>query len=127
LTFIPNIGPVLSVIPAALLALSQDPIKALYVVILYIIVQIIESNLITPMIERNTIKLPPALTITLQLILSVFVGGLGLVLATPLVAAGMVLVQMLYIEDVLGDDIETPDEKQETSTKKDADDTDSVI
>jgi len=119
LTFIPNIGPVLSVIPAALLALSQDPVKALYVVILYIIVQIIESNLITPLIERNTIKLPPALTITLQLILSVFVGGLGLVLATPLVAVGMVLVQMLYIEDVLGEDLETPDEKQEEAETAD--------
>jgi hypothetical protein len=73
-----------------LLALAQDPIKALYVVGLYIVVQIIESNLITPFIERRTIELPPALTIVMQLILSVFVGGLGLILATPLVAAGIV-------------------------------------
>jgi len=112
-TFIPNFGPVLSLLPAALIALSQDPIKAVYVVVLYIVVQIIESNLITPVIERRTISLPPALTIAVQLVLSVFVGGLGLVLATPLVAVGLVLVQMLYIEDVLGDKLETPDEKED--------------
>ncbi|HZH33426.1 MAG TPA: AI-2E family transporter [Pyrinomonadaceae bacterium] len=123
LTFIPNIGPVLSVLPAALLALSQDPIKALYVVLLYIIVQIIESNLITPWIERETIELPPALTIIVQVVLSVFVGALGLVLATPLLAVGLVLVQMLYIEDVLGDNLDTPDEKQANSTTEDAEDT----
>lgn len=112
LTFIPNLGPILSVIPAALLALAQDPIRAVYVIALYVGVQLVESNLITPLIERRTIELPPALTISLQLLLSVFVGGLGLVLATPLVAVGLVLVQMLYIEDVLGDKMKTPDEKE---------------
>lgn len=110
-TFIPNFGPVLGLLPAALLALAQDPIKALYVVILYIAVQAIESNLITPAIERRTVSLPPALTIAVQLVLSVFVGGLGLILATPLVAGGIVLVQMLYIEDILGERVQTPDEK----------------
>lgn len=111
LTFIPNIGPVVSLIPAALLALAQDPIKAVYVVILYVGVQIIESNLITPFIERRTVELPPALTVGVQLILSVFVGSLGLVLAAPLIAAGIVLVQMLYIEDILGEKVRTADEK----------------
>ncbi|MBC7795956.1 MAG: AI-2E family transporter [Pyrinomonadaceae bacterium] len=121
LTFIPNIGPVVSVFPAALLALTQDPIKAVYVVGLYVLVQIIESNLITPYIERQTVALPPALTISMQLILSVFVGGLGLILATPLVAAGLVLVQMLYVEDILGDDIKTPDDetRQQSSNSQD--------
>ena len=110
-TFIPNIGPVLGLLPAALLALSIDPTKALYVVILFITVQAIESNLITPAIERRTVSLPPALTIAVQLVLSVFVGGLGLILATPLVALGIVLVQMLYVEDILGEKVRTPDKK----------------
>ena len=112
-TFIPNFGPVLGLLPAVLIALSQDPLKAVYVIVLYIAVQAIESNLITPAIERRTVSLPPALTIAVQLVLSVFVGGLGLVLATPLVAAGIVLVQMLYIEDVLGETVRTPDKKNE--------------
>jgi predicted PurR-regulated permease PerM len=75
----------------------------LYVLILYIVVQLIESNIVTPLIERETIELPPALTIMFQLALAILVGGLGLVLATPLLAVVMVLVQMVYINDVLGD------------------------
>ena len=76
---------------------------AAYVGGLYIGVQLIESNLVTPWIERQTVELPPALTIIFQLILGVLTGGLGLVLATPILAVVMVLVQMLYVEDVLGD------------------------
>jgi predicted PurR-regulated permease PerM len=117
LTFIPNFGPIIAVIPAALLALANNPISALYVLLLYYGIQFVESYLITPNIERHTVQLPPALTIATQLILSVLVGGLGLVLATPLVAVAMVLVQMLYIEDILGEDIQTPNEKRNERRK----------
>lgn len=103
LSFIPNFGPIISAVPAILLAFIQSPIQALYVAALYIGVQLIESNLVTPIIERETVELPPALTIIFQLALSVLIGGLGLVLATPILAVVMVLVKMVYIEDVLGD------------------------
>ncbi|MBC7900408.1 MAG: AI-2E family transporter [Saprospiraceae bacterium] len=103
LSFIPNFGPIISAVPALLLAFIDSPITAVYVLALYIGVQLIESNLVTPIIERETVELPPALTIIFQLALSVMIGGLGLVLATPLLAMMMVLVQMVYIQDVLGD------------------------
>lgn len=103
LSFIPNFGPILSAVPAILLAFIKSPIDALYVAGLYIIVQLIESNVVTPIIERETVELPPALTVVSQLALSVIIGGLGLVLATPILAVIMVLVQTVYIEDVLGD------------------------
>lgn len=103
LSFIPNFGPILSAVPALLLAFIESPITALYVLGLFVGVQIIESNVVTPLIERETVELPPALTIVFQLALAVLVGGLGLVLATPLLAAIMVTVQMLYIQDILGD------------------------
>ena len=102
-SFIPNFGPILSAVPAVLLAFIDSPVTALYVIGLYIFVQLIESNLITPWIERQTVELPPALTITSQLILAVLIGGLGLVLATPILAVIMVLIQMIYIQDILGD------------------------
>ena len=70
---------------------------------LYVGVQLIESNLVTPLIERETVELPPALTIVFQLVFGVMLGGLGLVLATPLLAMLMVVVQMVYVGDVLGD------------------------
>ncbi len=103
LSFIPNFGPIFSAVPAILLGFIDSPINALYVLILFVIVQIVESNVVTPLIERRTVELPPALTILAQLALGVLIGGLGLVLATPLLAVIMVLVQMVYVQDVLGD------------------------
>ena len=108
LSFIPNFGPILSAIPAILLAFIDSPITAVYVLGLYVGVQLIESNIVTPFIERETVELPPALTIVFQLALGVLVGGLGVVLATPMLAAAVVAVQMLYIEDVLGDSSTAP-------------------
>ncbi|HEX9960022.1 MAG TPA: AI-2E family transporter [Pyrinomonadaceae bacterium] len=122
LSFIPNFGPILSAVPAILLAFIASPITAVYVMGLYVGVQLIESNVVTPIIERETVELPPALTIVSQLALSVLIGGLGLVLATPILAVIMVLVQTVYIEDVLGDkntDVKKKDldEKNETANK----------
>jgi predicted PurR-regulated permease PerM len=103
LSFIPNFGPILSAIPAILLAFIESPTKAVYVAILFVVVQLIESNLVTPYIERQTVELPPALTVFAQLSLGVIIGGVGLILATPLLAFVVVIIQSVYIEDVLGD------------------------
>lgn len=103
LTFVPNLGAILATLPAVLIAASQDLDKAFYVVILYIVIQTVESNVITPTIQEKTISLPPALTISAQLLMAILVGGLGLVLATPLTAMLVVLLRMLYIEDVLNE------------------------
>lgn len=126
-SFIPNFGPILSAIPAILLAFIDSPITSVYVIGLYIFVQLIESNLITPWIERQTVELPPGLTITAQLILAVLIGGMGLVLATPILAVVMVLIQMVYIQDILGDrnvEVEQKnsgeDESEEDFQRKDA-------
>lgn len=120
LSFIPNFGPIFSAVPAILLAFIDSPIKALYVLGLFIIVQIIESNIVTPFIERRTVELPPALTIIAQIALGVLLGGLGLVLATPLLTVIIVLVQMVYVEDVLGDKNTEAEEKTEDIQRKDA-------
>ncbi len=118
LSFIPNFGPILSAVPALLLAFVESPMKAVYVLILFIAVQLVESNVVTPFIERKTVEIPPALTIVFQLILAVLVGGLGLVLATPLLAVLLVLVQKIYVEDVLGDRHREPDERRIVDTAK---------
>ncbi|HXG85893.1 MAG TPA: AI-2E family transporter [Pyrinomonadaceae bacterium] len=103
-SFVPNFGPILSAVPAILLAFIESPTTALYVLILFIVIQLIESNLATPMIERRTVELPPVLTIVSQLALAILLGAVGLILATPILAVVMVLVQTLYIQDVLGDE-----------------------
>jgi predicted PurR-regulated permease PerM len=115
LTFIPNIGPTLAVVPAALLALLQSPTESLYVILLYLGIQAVESYLLIPLVQRQAVSLPPALTITAQVLLGILVGGFGLVLATPLTAAVMVLVRMLYIEDALGDSVDMLSDRGENN------------
>lgn len=89
LTFIPNIGPILSVVPAVLLAVAISPMKGLFTVLLFLAVHFLEGNVITPLLERRIVRLPPALTLTAQLLLAVIAGPLGLALAAPLAAAAL--------------------------------------
>ncbi len=107
LDFIPYIGPIASAVPAVLVALSLGPTEALYVGLLYFAVQSVESYLLTPLVQQRSVELPPAVTILAQLLLGLLAGVLGLALATPLTAAAITLVSMLYVEDVLGDRPET--------------------
>lgn len=103
LSFIPNFGPIIALIPAVLIGFMEGPNTALYVALLYIGVQAVESNLITPLVQKQMVFLPPAIILISQVLLGTLVGGLGLILATPIIAIAMVLINMLYIEDVLGD------------------------
>ncbi|MDQ3256520.1 MAG: AI-2E family transporter, partial [Acidobacteriota bacterium] len=105
LDFIPNIGPIIAGVPAVLLALMISPTTALYVFIFYVVIQSLESYVLTPVLQMKTVKLPPALTIVAQVLLGVLAGGIGLILATPLAAAIFVMVKMLYVEDTLGDEV----------------------
>ncbi len=101
LTFIPNIGPVVSAVPAMLLAFVQSPMWAVYVGILYLAIQTVESYLITPLIQKRAVSLPPALTILAQVGMGLLFGIPGIVLASPMTAMAIVVVTKLYIEDTL--------------------------
>jgi predicted PurR-regulated permease PerM len=103
LAFIPNIGPIISAVPAILIALATSPERAVGVALLFWGVHALEGLFVTPVAERRAVKLPPALTIGVQVLLGLAGGVLGVALAAPLTAAGLVLVRMLYVEDVLGD------------------------
>lgn len=103
LDFIPNIGPLLAFVPAILVSLMDSPMQALYVAILYVAVQSIESYLIEPWLYQRNVDLPPALTISGQVFFSILLGFLGLLVATPLVAVVLAMVKQLYVEDVLED------------------------
>jgi predicted PurR-regulated permease PerM len=106
LDFVPYLGPVMAGVPAVLIAFSISPDLALYTVLLFVGVQLVEGYVLQPLIESRAVDLPPALTIVMQLIFGTLFGFAGVALATPLAAALKVLVQMLYVEDVLGDKVE---------------------
>ncbi len=103
LTFIPNLGPLLAAVPQMLLALQVSASTVLYVILFNIILQTVESYLVTPLVERRQVTLPPALTIFAQLLMGVLFGAIGIIMAAPLTASIMLLTQTLYIHDRLGD------------------------
>jgi predicted PurR-regulated permease PerM len=101
LTFIPNLGPVLSVIPPAALGLLENPWKALAVIILYIVIQQVESNILTPLVMQHQVSLLPAITLLSQVAFAVFFGLLGLFLALPIVIVAQVWLKEILIKDIL--------------------------
>lgn len=110
ISFVPLVGPVISVIPPVLLALASHPIQALWVVLAYIIIQQIESHLIQPVVMSWSVHLHPAVVIFALLIMGTLFGLIGLLLAVPLVAALQVLVIELWTKrmDKLGKDSHPP-------------------
>jgi predicted PurR-regulated permease PerM len=103
MTFIPNIGPMIALVPTVLVAMGGGVWQVFYVVLFYTAVQSVEGYLLTPAIQRRAVHMPQALILTAQLLLGLLMGVIGLALAAPLAAATLVAVRMAYIEDHLGD------------------------
>jgi len=101
LGFVPNIGPILSAIPAVLLASTQGGTAALLTVGVFLVVQALESYLITPKVQQDQVSLPPALLIAAQVVFGLIFGLAGLLFAGPLTAVGMTLINELYRRDYL--------------------------
>jgi predicted PurR-regulated permease PerM len=100
LEFIPTIGPLLSAVPAILLALVKSPMTALYVGLLYFGVQWIGNHITTPLLQQKTLAIPPAVGLALVALLGAIFGFPGLLLSGPLSVVVVVATKMLYVEDV---------------------------
>jgi predicted PurR-regulated permease PerM len=111
LNFVPYVGPLISMVPAVLLTLLDGGFGAAGSgMLLYLGVQTLEGYVLTPLINRRAVDTPPALLLTSQVIAGVTLGPLGVVLAAPLLAVLVVVVKLLYVEDVLGDAVDVPGE-----------------
>lgn len=98
LNFIPNFGPIIALIPAGLLALMQGPTTAIIVLCMYTFIQIIQSAVTQPLIQQKMVNIPPALTIISQVALGIIAGFWGVLLATPIVAILMTVIDELYVK-----------------------------
>jgi predicted PurR-regulated permease PerM len=90
---VPNIGPIVSAIPAILLALSISPVMALSVGVLYLVIQQLENNVIVPLVMKRSVGLSPVITIFALLVGGQLAGVAGAVLAVPV----LLIVQELII------------------------------
>jgi len=104
LELVPYVGPWLSAVPAALIALLIGPGHMLMTLGLYLALHILEGYVLVPLIQRRAVLLPPALTLVTQILLGDLLGLMGLFVAAPLTVTGVVLLKMLYVEDTLGDE-----------------------
>lgn len=105
LSFVPNLGPILSAIPGILVGFSVSPMTALWAFVTYIIVQLIESNALTPIVEQWVVSIPPAYLLAFQMLMGLSGGLIGLFMATPVLVTIVVIVQFVYLRDTLGDRI----------------------
>ena len=98
LNFIPNFGPIIALVPAVLLGLMQGSDTAMLVVLLYTFIQIIQSAVTQPLIQKKMVSVPPGLLIFGQIGMGTLAGFWGVLLATPVVAIIMKLVNQLYVD-----------------------------
>jgi predicted PurR-regulated permease PerM len=110
LEFIPYVGPILSAVPAIAMALLDGPEKALWVVLAYTAIQQAENHILIPLLMKEGVDIPPVVTILAQAAFALVLGFLGLLVAVPLVGAIIVAVKLLYVEDVVGDEVTLPGE-----------------
>ncbi|MFM2080775.1 MAG: hypothetical protein RLZZ219_1457 [Cyanobacteriota bacterium] len=101
LNIIPNVGPALSTVFPLSVALLDSPWKAVAVLGLYVVVQHVESYLITPSVMHHQVNLLPGLTLAAQFLFTVLFGPIGLLLALPLAVCLQVVIREVLIHDVL--------------------------
>jgi len=114
LEIVPTLGSVLAMIPGTLLGLTVSTNTGIGVAIIYIVSQTITGNIVNPLIQKKMINLPPALTLISQLIMGSVSGALGIIMAVPLLAITVILVDELYIKKIH----HVPEEKGKLVTTK---------
>ncbi|HSI91810.1 MAG TPA: AI-2E family transporter, partial [Adhaeribacter sp.] len=101
LNFVPNVGPIIAAIPALLLAFMQGTDQVLYVALLYLGIQSLEGYVLTPLLDKKFVSIPPAMDLFGLVLLGLLAGIGGVFLASPLMAVLIVIVNELYVKDYL--------------------------
>lgn len=86
LAFIPNIGAFISGVLMVAVGFSAGPEQGVWAIIIYFVVQNFDGYVLLPLIAKHTVDMPPALTVSSQILASTLFGFLGLALADPIVA-----------------------------------------
>lgn len=108
MNFIPLIGPFIGAVPGVLLAFAQGPDAALAAVAVYFVAQQLEGNVLTPLVQRWAVSIPPALLLFALAGLGALFGVVGVIVAAPLAVVLYTLVTMLWSRDALGHDVTVP-------------------
>ncbi|MCD9046578.1 AI-2E family transporter [Luteimonas sp. MHLX1A] len=118
LDFVPIIGPIVAAVPGILLGFTVSPKIGLATLVVYIVIQQIESNIIQPLIQQRAVELPPALLLFALFGFGALYGLPGLLLAAPLTVFVYVLVKKLYVRELLDTETSVPGEESESGTER---------
>ena len=111
LEFVPFIGPIAAAVPAILLALAVSPDLALWVAVIYVVVQQLEGYVLTPLVQQYAVDLPSVVLLFSLVGLGMLFGTLGVFLAAPLTVVIYVLVKRLYVIEALHTPTPIPGDK----------------
>jgi predicted PurR-regulated permease PerM len=109
--FIPFAGPILSAIPAILIALVQSPELAMWTALMYVFVQHSEAYLIQPIIQQYAVDVPAVVLLFSLLAFAVLFGPIGILFSAPLCVVTYVLVKRLYVIETLDTPTPIPGER----------------
>ncbi len=109
LNFVPNFGPIVAAVPAVLLALLVGPTTALWILLAYLAIQFLQNHVVTPLVLQRAVQLPPVILMLAQVFMYYWAGLLGMALAPPLAALAILMVDRLYVKQVLGDPMTSTD------------------
>ena len=104
--FVPIIGPILGALPVILIASAQDWQTAIWAIVVVVVVQQVESNLITPLVVSRMVSIAPAVGLFAVVAMGVLLGPLGLLLGFPLAIVVDIAVRRLYVRDTLGESVQ---------------------
>jgi len=103
LSFIPNFGPIVALVPSVAVAIVQAPSNVIWTAVIIYGVSFIQSQVVSPVLASERMNMPAILILLGQIIFGFFFGFMGLMLAVPLTACVSVLVDEIYVKDILGD------------------------
>lgn len=110
--FVPFLGPLLGAIPALIFAFASDLQTVLWTLGAIFIIQQFEGNVVTPLVQRRAVSMPPALALFSIVVFGFLFGWPGVFLAVPLTVALFVLVKKLWVRQTLGEETDVPGEEQ---------------
>lgn len=94
-------GPIAASIPIGLVAITEGSREFVIAIVVYTIIQAVEGFVITPLVQRKVVHLPPVVTLASEVLMGMVFGAVGVIISVPLAAALLVLVRMLWIEGML--------------------------
>lgn len=107
---IPYLGPIIGAIPAVLVALTLGLWPAIWTVIAYTGIHLVEGYLAAPLIQERFARIPPAVTLIGITASGLIFGLIGVLFAAPLTVIIFVAVKLLYVRETLDEETEIPGE-----------------